>query len=129
MARPKKAQTLDRRVSVRVSEQTYEAYERIAAAFEVPVGQLLRQVLTLEVEELELVVSALQRSARGERFATLPSPANIEQQALIAHLRENNTLTGGGLTARLRQEAMRQQVMQRPALLHRGEDDDIAIGG
>ena len=53
MARPKKTQTLDRRLSIRVSEQTYDAYERIAAAFDVPVGQLLRQILTLEVEELE----------------------------------------------------------------------------
>ena len=116
MARPKKAKTLDRRVSVRLNEQTYAAYERVAAAFDIPVGQLLRQVLALEVQELELVVAALQRHARGERFATLPAPLTISQQELIANIRETNTATGGGLTARLRAEAARQQGSARPML-------------
>ena len=52
MARPKKDKTFDRRVSVRLSDQTYAAYERIAASFDIPVGQLMRQILTLEVPEL-----------------------------------------------------------------------------
>ena len=115
MARPKKARTLDRRVSVRVSEQTYEAYERIAAAFDLPVGQLLRQVLTLEVAELDPLVSALRQSNRQTPFARVTGPVGITEEALVAQVREGGA-TGGGLTARLRREAQRQDALSRPKL-------------
>ena len=104
MARPKKAQTLDRRLSVRVSEQTYDAYERIAAAFDVPVGQLLRQILTLEVDELELLVSALQQSQSGRAFAQYAGPVKATELA-ISGTPHDTAAIGGGFIKRLRQEA------------------------
>lgn len=115
MARPKKAKTLDRRVSVRVSEQTYASYERIAAAFDVPVGQLLRQVLTLEVGELDSLVAALQQHNERTPFALYTGPVGITEGALIAQAREGGA-TGGSLTARLRREAQRQVALARPTL-------------
>ncbi len=108
MARPKKAKTLDKRLSIRVSDETYAAYEQIAAAFDVPVGQLLRQVLTLEVGELRIVVDALQRHARGNPFATLPHSIDLTQRGIPT------PMTSGGFTARLRQEAIVQLGRVRP---------------
>ena len=108
MARPKKEKTFDRRVSVRVSAETHAAYERIAAAFGVPVGQLLRQVLTLEVAELETLVAALRQGQDRAPFVAYSSPIGVTEETLIARMREGGA-TGGGLTARLRQEAQRQQ--------------------
>ena len=99
MARPKKEKTLDRRVSVRLSDETYVAYERIAAAFDVPVGQLIRQILTLEAGELGVLVSALQRHSQGDRFGTLPRPVGVSEREFVTQLRR------GGFTERLRQEA------------------------
>ena len=116
MARPKKAKTLDRRVSVRMNEQTHAAYERIAGALDVPVGQLLRQVLTQEVAELELLVSALQGRGGRPPFALYSGPVNVTESDLVARIREGGAL-GGGLTARLRQEAVRQQGVGQPKLI------------
>lgn len=107
MARPKKAKTLDRRLSVRVSAETHAVYERIAAALDVPVGQLLRQVLTLEVAELETLVSALQQGQGRTPFAHYSGPVGVTEEALVTRMREGGA-TGGGLTTRLRQEALRQ---------------------
>jgi len=104
MARPKKAQTLDRRLSVRVSEQTYDAYERMAATFEVPVGQLLRQILTLEVAELEVLVSAMQQSQSGRAFAQYVGPVRATELVASGSLHGNEAI-GGGFVKRLRQEA------------------------
>lgn len=100
MGRPKKASTLDRRVSVRVSNQTYAAYEQIAAVFGVPVGQLLRQILTVELDQLEPVVAALQRLTAGDRFSTLPQPVGPAQRELLLRMEQ------GGFTDRLRQDAL-----------------------
>lgn len=115
MARPKKARTLDRRISVRVSEETHEAYERVATAFQIPVGQLLRQVLSLEVAELELLVKALQAQQSERSFALYGRRISIGETELIAQMREGGAI-GGGLTARLRQEALRQAAPSRPTL-------------
>ena len=104
MARPKKTQTLDRRLSVRVSGQTYDAYERIAAAFDVPVGQLLRQILTLEVDELEVLVSALQQRQPGRAFAQYAGPVKATELTTSGTLHDTAAI-GGGFIKRLRQEA------------------------
>jgi hypothetical protein len=104
MARPKKAQALDRRLSVRVNGQTYNAYERIAAIFEVPVGQLLRQILTLEVDELEVLVSAMQQSQSGRAFAQYVGLVRATALAASGGLHGNEAI-GGGFIKRLRQEA------------------------
>ena len=116
MARPKKEKTLDRRVSVRVSAETHAAYERIAAAFDVPVGQLLRQVLTLEVAELETLVAALRQGQGAAPFAPYSGPVGVTEETLIARMREGGAARGG-LTARLRQEAQRQAAQSFPTLL------------
>jgi hypothetical protein len=100
MGRPKKAHTLDKRVSVRLSDQTYAAYEQIAAVFGVPVGQLLRQILTVELDQLEPVVAALQRHATGDRFGTLPQPVGPAQRERLLRMEQ------GGFTDRLRQDAL-----------------------
>ena len=113
MARPKKAQTLERRLSIRVSEETYDAYERIAAVFDVPVGQLLRQILTLEVAELELLVSALQQSQTSRPFAQYAGPVRATALAATPSLHHDETI-GGGFTKRLRQEAATHLEPARP---------------
>ncbi|MGN6697155.1 MAG: hypothetical protein ACTHMJ_04535 [Thermomicrobiales bacterium] len=100
MGRPKKVHTLDRRVSVRLNDKTYAAYEQIAAVFDVPVGHLLRQILTVELDQLGPVVAALQRHATGDRFGTLPQPAGPAQRELLLRMEQ------GGFTDRLRQDAL-----------------------
>jgi hypothetical protein len=103
MARPKKEKTLDRRVSVRLSDETYAAYERMAEAFDVPVGQLMRQILTLEVPELEELVTALSQWTNGVPFAVYQGPVGIGEQALF---RQNSER--GGFAERLRYQAAMQ---------------------
>jgi hypothetical protein len=90
-----------------VSEQTYDAYERIAAAFDVPVGQLLRQILTLEVDELEVLVAALQQSQSGRAFAQFAGPVKATGLATRGTLHDSAAI-GGGFIKRLRQEAALQ---------------------
>jgi hypothetical protein len=103
MARPKKSKTLDRRVSVRLSDETYGAYERIAAALDVPVGQLMRQILTLEVPELEELVAALSQWTKGVPFAAYEGPAGAGPQELF-----RQTSQRGGFAERLRYQAAMQ---------------------
>jgi hypothetical protein len=100
MARPRKEKTLDRRVSVRLSEETAAAYERIAGAFDVPVGQLMRQILTLEVPELEELVAALSQWTSGVPFAAYQGPIAANPQELF---RESSR--HGGFAERLRSQA------------------------
>src|SRR5689334_19162202 len=100
MARPKKDKTLDRRVSVRLSDQTYDGYERIAASFDIPVGQLMRQILTLEVLELEELIAILQQRARGVPFA--PYHGQVGASARERFLQASES---GGFTERLRHQA------------------------
>ncbi len=99
MARPKKATTLERRVSVRLRREVAEGYEAAAAALGVPVGQLMRQVLTLEVRELRELLAAIEQF-EGE------APHRAWRWKEIEAARRS----GGGFTQRLRQEARRRLV-------------------
>jgi hypothetical protein len=103
MARPKKEKTLDRRVSVRVSDETYAAYERMAEAFAVPVGQLMRQILTLEVPELEELVAALSQWTNGVPFAVYQGPIAAKPQEMVRQSSQH-----GGFAERLRYQAAMQ---------------------
>ncbi|MFN8516272.1 MAG: hypothetical protein U0232_27435 [Thermomicrobiales bacterium] len=103
MARPKKEKTLDRRVSVRLSAETYAAYEGIAAAFDVPVGQLMRQILTLEVPELQELVAALSQWTKGVPFAAYQGPVAANPQELFRQASQH-----GGFAERLRYQAAMQ---------------------
>jgi predicted HicB family RNase H-like nuclease len=99
MARPKKGTTLDRRVSVRLSREVAEGYEVAAEALGVPAGQLMRQVLTLEVRELRELLAAIEQ-VEGE------APYRAWRWKEIEAARRS----GGGFTQRLRQEARRRLV-------------------
>lgn len=110
MPRPKKAKTLDRRVSVRLSDETYAAYERIAQSFDVPVGQLMRQILTLEVAELEELVAVLGQWTSGVPFAAFQGVPRVPDQASFAQVAQ-----GGGFTDRLRQQAALQFRPDKPS--------------
>ena len=114
MVRPKKAKTLDRRVSVRLNDETYAAYERIAQSFDIPVGQLMRQILTLEVDELEELVAVLGQATRGVPFAAYQGPPGVGERELF-----RQTAQRGGFTERLRHQAAIQLRPERAAI---GED-------
>ena len=99
MGRPRKASTLDRRASVRLSDQTYEAYEEIAQLVGVLTGQLMRQVLTLEAQELRTLVAGLQQSSPETRpFVEADGALGIGR--------------GGGLSQRLRRELLDRQLQR-----------------
>lgn len=103
MARPKKERTLERRVSVRLSDETYAAYERMATAFGVPVGQLMRQILTLEVPELEELVAVLSQWTNGVPFAVYQGPIAANPQEMFRQSSQH-----GGFAERLRFQAAMQ---------------------
>ena len=97
MGRPKKADALDRRASVRLSDETYQAYEEIAQLIGVPAGQLMRQVLTLEAQELRVLIGAMQgRNPAARPFAEADSVFSMPY--------------GGGLSQHLRRELLNRQV-------------------
>jgi hypothetical protein len=100
MARPKKEKTLERRVSVRMSAETYAAYEQMAEAFAVPVGQLMRQILTLEVPELQELVGALSQGIKGVPFAVYQGPVASNPQDVFRQTGQH-----GGFAERLRYQA------------------------
>lgn len=98
MGRPKKGSHLDRRTTLRLSGEVYAAYEEVAQAIGVPVGQLMRQVLTLEAQELRVLVGAFQQS-----------------QPVTRPFEEADGMRGfggdGGLSQRLRRELLKRQAI------------------
>ncbi len=114
MGRPKKESHFDRRTTLRLSGEVYAAYKDLAQAIGVPVGQLMRQVLTLEAQELRVLLRAFQQS----QPATRPF-----EQADAMH----NFGGDGGLSQRLRHELLKRQAIPplefaRGAPLHRSRD-------
>jgi hypothetical protein len=97
MGRPRKANVLERRASVRLSAETYAAYEEVAQLVGVPAGQLMRQALALEAQELQALVAALLQS----KLATRPF-AEADGGRHLGH--------GGGLTQRLRRMLLDRQL-------------------
>ncbi len=98
MGGAKKENYLDRRTTLRLSGKVYAAYEELAQAIGVPVGQLMRQVLTLEAQELRVLLGAFQQS----QPATRPFEEADGMHAFGGD---------GGLSQRLRRELLKRQAI------------------
>lgn len=91
MEDPQQPSTLNRRATVRLSAQTYRTYQELARILGVPLGRLMRQVLTLEAEERQELSATLQGRWQAAERSTRRRPR-------------------GGLTQRFRGELLRRQL-------------------
>ncbi len=98
MGRPKKETHFDRRTTLHLTEEVYAAYKDLAQAIGVPIGQLMRQVLTLEAQELRVLLQAFHQSQ--------PATRPFDQADAI-----HNFGSGGGLAQRLRHELLKGQAI------------------